>query len=154
MTEGSTVDYTDIRLLAVHRIQSAEVLDKPAKTPKKFDLSKYISQGALGFGGSDEIKLVVRFTAPAVEHLRETPLSLNQKIEPDKAGWMCVHATVPDTPQLRWWLLGFGGLVEVLEPTSLREEFENMTQSLYGIYHEGKVPLTLAEMDSILSKVR
>jgi predicted DNA-binding transcriptional regulator YafY len=128
-------DYTDIRLLAVHRIQSAEVLDEPVKKPKIFDLAKYISQGAFGFGGSDEIKLVVRFTAPAVEHQRETPLSLNQQIEPDKAGWMRVRATVPDTAQLRWWILGFGDQVEVLEPASLREEFVNMTQSLHGIYH-------------------
>ena len=128
-------DYTDIRLLAVHRIQSAEVLDKPAKTAKKFDLAKYIRQGAFGFGGSDEIKLVVRFMAPAVEHLRETPLSVNQHIEQDKAGWMRVQATVPDTPQLRWWLLGFGDQVEVLEPSSLREEFVKMTRSLHGIYH-------------------
>ncbi len=128
-------DYTDIRLLAVHRIQSAELLDKPIKMPKKFDLAKYIRQGAFGFGGSDEIKLVVRFTIPAVEHLRETPLSLDQQIEPDKAGWLRVHATVPDTAQLRWWLLGFGDQVEVLEPTSLREEFVNTTRSLHGIYH-------------------
>lgn len=128
-------DYADIRLLAVHRIQSAQVLDKPAKTPKKFDLAKYIREGAFGFGESGEIKLVVRFTAPAVEHLRETPLTLNQRIEPDQPGWMRVQATVPDTAQLRWWLLGFGDQVEVLEPASLREEFANTTQSLHGIYY-------------------
>ena len=128
-------DYSDIRLLAVHRIRSAEKLDKPAKTPKKFDLAKYIRQGAFGFGGIDEIKLVVRFTAAAVEHLRETPLCLDQQIDPDMAGWMRVQAAVPDTPQLRWWLLGFGDQVEVLEPASLREEFVKMTRSLHGIYH-------------------
>ena len=128
-------DYADIRLLAVHRIQSAQILDKPAKTPKKFDLAKYIRQGAFGFGESAEIKLVVRFTSQAVEHLRETPLSLDQRIEPDQSGWMQVRTTVPDTAQLRWWLLGFGDQVEVLEPASLRDEFVNTTRSLHGIYH-------------------
>ena len=128
-------DYTDIRLLAVHRIESAQVLDKPAKMPKKFDLAKYIREGAFGFGESGELKLVVRFTTPAAEHLRETPLSLDQQIESDQPGWMRVQATVPNTAQLRWWLLGFGGQVEVLEPASLREEFVTTTQSLHGIYH-------------------
>ena len=128
-------DYTDIRLLAVHRIQSAQVLEQPAKIPKKFDLAKYISQGAFGFEESGEIKLVVRFTTPAAEHLWETPLSLDQQIEPDQPGWVRVQATVPDTAQLRWWLLGFGDQVEVLEPTSLRGTFVNMSQSLHGIYH-------------------
>ncbi len=127
--------YTDIRLLAVHRIQSAQVLDQPAKTPKKFDLAEFIREGAFGFEESGEIKLVVRFTAPAAEHLRETPLSLDQQIEPDKADWVRLQATVPDTAQLRWWLLGFADQVEVLEPKSLRIEFVEMTQSLHGIYH-------------------
>ena len=128
-------DYTDIRLLAVHRIHSAQVLDQPVKTPKKFNLAKYIRLGAFGFDESGEIKLVVRFTTPAVEHLRETPLSLDQQIEPDQPDWVRLRATVPDTAQLRWWLMGFGDQVEILEPVSLRDEFVNMTQSLYGMYH-------------------
>ena len=128
-------DYTDIRLLAIHRIHSAQILDKSSRTPKKFDLAKYIQEGAFGFGTNAEIKLVVRFTTPSVEHLRETPLSLDQKIEPDQPGWMRVNATVPDSAQLRWWLLGFGDQVEVLEPLSMREEFVKMTQSLHVIYH-------------------
>lgn len=128
-------DYTDIRMLAVHRIVSAQVLDIPAKTPKKFDLSKYISEGAFGFDECGEIELVVRFTEPAVEHLRETPLSLDQKIEPDQADWVRLHATVPNTAQLRWWLMGFGDQVEVLEPTSLRDEFSALSKSMNKIYH-------------------
>ena len=128
-------DYTDIRLLAVHRILSAQVLDRPAKTPKKFDLTEYVRQGGLGFEESGEIKLVVRFTTSAVEHLRDTPLSLDQQIEQDQTSWVTVQATVPDTAQLRWWLLGFGDQVEVLEPSSLRVEFINTAQSLHNIYH-------------------
>jgi len=128
-------DYPDIRMLAVHRIQSAQLLEQPAKIPKKFDLAEYIRQGAFGFEESGEIKLVVRFTAPAAEHLRETPISLDQEIATERAGWVRVQATVPDTAQLRWWLLGFADQVEVLKPASLRNEFVNMSQSLHGIYH-------------------
>ena len=127
--------YTDIRLLAVHRIQSAHILDQAAKAPKKFDLAQYIRQGAFGFDESGEIKLAARFTSPAAEHLRETPLSPDQQIKPDRPGWVRLQATVPDTAQLRWWLLGFGDQVEVLKPSALRKEFVNMSQSLHGIYH-------------------
>jgi predicted DNA-binding transcriptional regulator YafY len=134
-------DYTDIRLLAVHRIQAAQVLDQPAKPPKDFDLSQYISQGAFGFDEGGVIKLVVRFTVPAAEHLWETPLSLNQEIMPDQPGWVRLQATVPDTAQLRWWLMGFGECVEVLEPVSLRDEFVNMAQSLNEIYNPAMAPI-------------
>lgn len=128
-------DYTDIRLFAVHRIQAAKVLDQPAKSPKDFDLTQYISQGALGFDEGGAIKIVVRFTEHAVKHLWETPLSLDQEITPDQAGWVRLQATVADTAQLRWWLMGFGEGVEILEPASLRDEFVNMAQALHGIYH-------------------
>lgn len=128
-------DYTDIRMLALHRIKSALLLEQTAKRPQKFDLAKYISEGAFGFDEGGEIKLVLRFTAAAAEHLRETPLSHDQTIEPNQAGWVRLQATVTDTAQLRWWLLGFADQVEVLEPKALRNEFVEMTQSLHGIYH-------------------
>jgi predicted DNA-binding transcriptional regulator YafY len=128
-------NYTDILLFAVHRIQAAKVLDQAANTPQGFDLKNYISQGALGFKENGLIKLVVRFTLPAAEHLWETPLSLDQEIIPDQSGWVRLQATVPDTAQLRWWLMGFGDWLEVLEPASLRDEFSNMAQSLHHIYH-------------------
>ena len=131
-------DYTDIRMFAVHRIQVAKVLDQPANTSEGFNLSQYISQGAFGFEESGAIKLIVRFKTAAAEHLWETPLSLDQQIAPDQSGWVRLQATVPDTAQLRWWLKGFGQEVEVLEPTSLRDEFVNMAQSLHGVYHATK----------------
>lgn len=127
-------DYTDILLFAVHRIQAAKVLDQPSKTPEDFDLKHYISQGALGFEKNGLIKLVVRFTLSASEHLWETPISLDQQMAPDQSGWVRLQATVTDTAQLRWWLKGFGQEVEVLEPTFLRDEFVNMAQSIGEIY--------------------
>ena len=45
-------------------------------------------------------------------------------------GRILVEATVSDTADLRWWLLGFGSSVEVLEPTSLREQFREQAQRL------------------------
>lgn len=128
-------DYTDIRQLAIHRIQKARMLEESAIAPAGFDLAEYIRQGAFGFAESGEIRLVLCLTIPAAEHLRETPLSLDQQIEPDQEGWVRLQATVADTAQLRWWLLGFGDQVEVLEPESLRDEFVSLSLSLHNLYH-------------------
>lgn len=128
-------DYTDIRMLALHRIKNAKALDLPSKIPDGFNLAQYVKQGALGFDENGLIKLVVRFTSAAAEHLWETPLSLDQEIEPDTSGWVRLQATVPDTAQLRWWLRGFGNEVEVLEPTAIREEFALLSASMNNIYH-------------------
>jgi predicted DNA-binding transcriptional regulator YafY len=45
-----------------------------------------------------------------------------------------VEATVADTRQLRWWLLGFGGRVEVLEPEGLRGEMKGHAERMAGRY--------------------
>ncbi len=127
-------DYTDVRMFALHRIKSAQVLDLPVKPPENFELAEHIRKGAFGFEENGEIQLVLRFTTAAVEHLRETPLSIDQTISTDIPGWMRLQATVTDTAQLRWWLMAFGDQVEVLEPVNLREDFVNVSQSLHGIY--------------------
>ena len=136
-------DYTDILLFAVHRIQAAKVLVQPSNTLEGFDLKHFISQGALGFKENGLIKLVVRFTLPAAEHLWETPLSPDQEIVSDKSGWVRLQATVPDTAQLRWWLMGFGEGVEVLEPAKLRNEFVNTVQSMSKVYKCNDVQTSL-----------
>lgn len=110
-------DYTDPRLLALHRVESARMLDEPARPPGDFDLQAYAHSGVLGFMDNGPIKLVMRMEAPAAEHLYETPLSEDQVIaRDDREGWVRISATVHDTSQLRWWLLGFGDQVNVLAP--------------------------------------
>lgn len=130
----AATDDAGIRILALHRIQSAKMLDMPVSVPAGFCLARYIAEGAFGFSKSDEtIRLVVRFMAAAAAHLRETALSEDQKLT-EEGDMVCVKATVIDSPQLRWWLKGFGDQVEVLEPADLREEFAQMAFSLQKKY--------------------
>ncbi len=45
-----------------------------------------------------------------------------------------LSANVPDTSELRWWLLAFGAQVEILEPLSLREEFQETARRMAACY--------------------
>jgi predicted DNA-binding transcriptional regulator YafY len=47
-----------------------------------------------------------------------------------------VHATVENTAELRWWLLGFGELVEVLAPADLRDEFRTRATAMAAMYQQ------------------
>lgn len=111
-------DYDDIKHLPLHRFSRVTLLDRTSRTPEGFDLDTYL-YGNRAFDIPDpngrKIKLVVRFTEGAAYHLRETPLSEDQRIEPAGAGWVKLTATVLDTEQLWWWLRGFGDAVEVVE---------------------------------------
>jgi len=126
--------YKDIRLLALHRILSAVSLDKPVDYPKDFDLDRYIASGALDFGSGEKIRLEAVFTSDAAEHLHETPLSADQVIRPVDGERVKVTATVHDTPQLSWWLLGFGENVEVLKPAKLREGLSATARAMAEMY--------------------
>ena len=78
--------------------------------------------------------LVARFDPDAAEHLRETPLAADQAMFDLEDGRVEVRATVEDDETLRWWLLGFGSMVEVIQPQRLREAFRDEVVAMAGIY--------------------
>lgn len=126
--------YPDIRILAVHRIQNVELLDVAASCPKGFDLDRYIASGAFGWSAANPIQFLADFNADAGSHLQETPLSEDQIIEVLADGRLRVSASVQETQQLLWWLLGFGDGVEVLEPPSLRQKIIDKVKGVAELY--------------------
>ena len=126
--------YADIRLLAVHRIQAATVLDSPVIAPAGFELDTYLASGAMGWSTTKPIKLVVAFTPQIGLHLQETPLSQDQVIESLADGRLQVTATVLETQQLLWWLLAFGDGVEVMAPVELRQQIIDKVKRLTDQY--------------------
>ena len=117
------LEYVDIRILALHRIQSATILETSTKHPADFNLDTYIASGAFGFGKDvQEIKLEIHFYNNAGLHLLETPLSTDQSAQRIDESTLIITASVRDTPRLHWWLLGFGADVEVVGPDHLRED--------------------------------
>jgi predicted DNA-binding transcriptional regulator YafY len=134
-------EYKDIRHLVMHRMYEVEVLDEPMEKLEGFNLAEHIGSGAFEIlEGKEKIKLKLVFHGgeeardhPAT-HLRETPLSPDQRVTNLGDGKIQVEATVKDTSQLRWWLQGFGSLVEVLEPKELREEMAESAQKMAGRY--------------------
>lgn len=116
--------YTDIRQLALHRMNSAELQPDPAQAPKRFSLKAYIEDEA-GFSyplSPEKIELELLFDAEAAFHLTELKLAPDQQVTTDADSRLRVTATVADTEELRWWLRGYGEAVQVLRPAALRDE--------------------------------
>lgn len=128
-------EFEDIRQLALHRMSSARLLDSRRRAPAGFDLDKYIEQGEFSYPVSgNRIKLRALLAPGAAIHLYETRLSPDQRLKESPDGRVLLQATVLDTLELRWWLLGFGDGVEVLEPKKLRSEFQRIVSSMAGRY--------------------
>jgi predicted DNA-binding transcriptional regulator YafY len=127
-------DYTDILQLAMHRLRSATPTDVPVTTPAGFDLDQYIAEGEFHYPVGPEIRLEAQFHRGAATHLYETALSTDQVVTDLDADHVLVTATVRDTEQLHWWLLGFGDLVEVLAPAELRSSIAESVRNAARIY--------------------
>jgi predicted DNA-binding transcriptional regulator YafY len=129
--------YDDLRVVALHRIKTAERLDAPAERPPGFDLDRAIADGLFGMGGSREpIRLVARFYNPTGLHLLDTPVSDDQEVEASGPYHFVLTATVLHTAQLEWWLRSFGADVEVLEPAGLREAMAEQVRWMARKYLE------------------
>lgn len=67
-------------------------------------------------------------------HLKESPISKNQKITETNDGFLIVEDEVDDILEFRWWIRAFGDTVEVIKPKSLRDEFAEMSKRMSSQY--------------------
>ena len=129
-------EYEDPLHYSLHRMNHPRLLDTYVKPLPDFDFARHVEEeGMFSYPVSEKkIKLRALFSPSAALHLTESKLSGDQKITDKKDGRVLVEATVADTAELRWWLLGFGSYVEVLWPKSLREEFAEVAEKMRDIY--------------------
>lgn len=130
---ATAFDYSDIRLYALHRISKADKREDAVIRPHDFNLDNYINSGAFQFGNGETLHLKAYVNDWLAKILAETPLSTDQQllIDDDR---IRLTATVPDSPQLEWWILSQGTNIEVLAPVSLRGNIANTLQQAAHIY--------------------
>ena len=116
---GTVGRHTNPVLMLLHRMTSAELLDRAAVHIEGFDLDQFIAQGELNYRLGLPIQLVVEFSPDAAIVLLETPLSQDQTVEVLGDQWVRIRASIPDTRELKAWLLGFGADVRVVHPENL-----------------------------------
>jgi predicted DNA-binding transcriptional regulator YafY len=134
---ASVWEYTEAHLYALHRFSKVEILKDAVRVPEEFNLDESIASGLGEFTNpGTPIQLQLRCRDWVAAYLAETPLSSDQKIEPEADGWFRLTATVNDTWQLRWWLMGQGAGVEVSAPPALREEMRIALVNAAKLYTE------------------
>lgn len=130
--------YDDVRLLALHRIASAELQETPRRAKAGFSLEEFAASGSAEWRVDDEpIELVLRLTKEAAVTLQETPLGKDQTEEtlPDES--VRVRVRVNETRVLHAWLRSFGAALEVEAPAPLRERMAADARDLAARYAAG-----------------
>lgn len=105
----------------LHRMSRPVVLESAVREPKGFDLDAHIQAGRFQHASGRMIRLVARFDEYAAQSLLEAPLSDDQSTETLEDERVEIAATVMESNQLIWWLLGFGSNVEVMAPSDVRD---------------------------------
>lgn len=129
-------DYQDARFLALHRIDSAELLEANAARPASFDIDEFILQE---FGirlGKEPFNLVLRIRGVLAKYLAETPVSADQTLTPIDDAWTRVEVKVQDTIQLRTWLRSLGPDAVVESPDFLRNQLNDEWRELVNLYRD------------------
>lgn len=115
-----------VRQLAMHRISEVSLLPERIISPEDFSLDNFIDSGAMHvLSSSRPVELHLRCDKPALLQLLESPLSENQKISNVTDDNFEVQVTVPDSQDLRWWLLAQSRHLDILEPVWLRQELSD-----------------------------
>lgn len=86
--------------------------------PQGFDLETYDSEGRFAFGDGTLVDLEFLVTKAAGLHLLESRLCENQR-DDDEGNFYRIHARIPATERLKWWLRGFGVDLTVFAPAEL-----------------------------------
>ena len=126
--------YADIRHIAIHRILKAEPTGRDAVIREDFSLANYIDEGHFSYLKGEALDLVLHFDGYVGQHLLETPINETQQAKTLDDGRIEIRASVKDSQQLRWWLLGFGDGVEVAGPERLRAVVANEARKMAERY--------------------
>lgn len=121
------IGYQDVRLVALHRIVGAKVAQTPTVTNEQsFDLNAYLKDGLpFTLPGEKTFNLHLRFAESVYHSLNGRPLRNITSISEPEDGWFEVKAEgVKNTMELRWWLLGFGDKVRIIEPEAIASELQ------------------------------
>lgn len=130
---ATTFDYESAVYYAIHRIQTAEIINAPAKRPKSFSLDAFLAKGGGQFGEGKTLTLKAHITDNLAAILRETVISPDQKIT-NRAGKNTLTATMKDSWQLHFWILSQGPAITIVQPTTLRNEITGKLQDALANY--------------------
>ena len=123
----------DFRVFRLNRIRKVIITDKSFKRKQDFSIEEFFKDSWEIYQGKPvEVKL--RFTGKAVKVIESSQHHTSEKIIKDNEGSIMYSVRVNGTEEISRWILGFGELVEVLEPEELRKDLKDKIQKMQKLY--------------------
>ena len=112
------------RTYRVSRIEEAKILDRPSDRPPDFDLGEYWKASTKRFQeGWQKCLATLRLEPQAASWVKSWHMVLPDQTEEesDAEGWITLSVQFDHENEARFFVLGLGSRVEVIEPANLRE---------------------------------
>lgn len=127
----------EVRSYRVSRVQSVEVLDAACARPPDFDLATFWEQSAAQFRAQLPRYQVLARVRPEI--IARLPYAgrfarVEQTGHTDEEGWVHVSLRFDVEEMACEYALGFGTLLEVIEPLSLREKVLDAARNVVAFY--------------------
>jgi predicted DNA-binding transcriptional regulator YafY len=123
----------DIRIFALDRIKSLELLDETFEMPEDFKVEDFMRTSFGVFHGKPQ-KVRVRFAADVAGYISEKIWHDTQKIVPQNDGSLIFEARVAGTDEIKFWLMTWGSKAQVLSPAALRDEIISEAEAMLQNY--------------------
>lgn len=115
-------DHNEIRTFKVDRITSATLHGLQFERPKDFTAADHLAHFFGIFAGdAPPQRVLVRFSSQVTRILEEKRFHPSQHLTRDRDGSLIAEYQLSSFEEFTSWILSFGPLAEVLEPTELRQ---------------------------------
>jgi len=129
----------DILMFRTNRIKTLTFTGKTFSYPSDFSLEEYMANSWQVMRGNrgEKIEVLVKFDAKIAPLIKEVNWHPTQRIENLPDGSILYSVTVPETEEIKLWILGYSYHAEVISPESLREEMAAAAEKMCRRY--GKI---------------
>ena len=130
------VDYGELRLYGLDRVENIELTDDTFKLPKDYDPGSFFST-AYGIVVDPEIKaerIVIRANEEHKHYMKSLPLHHSQRLIEDCGDYADFELYLAPTYDFVMKLLHVGAMIEVIKPASLRKTMKDWTADMHALY--------------------
>lgn len=130
------VQYDDIRIYGLDRIEDLKVSDSTFKLPKDFSASEYFLSyyGIVTNMNIEPERIVVRVYKDHIPYISSLPLHHSQRLLEDNGEYADFELYLAPTYDFVMGLLHVGAMIEVISPVSLRKTMKGWISDMYNLY--------------------
>jgi len=118
---GRTPQESLPRTYRIVRFKTLRMLDEPAIIPDDFNLKTYFGNAWSVYRGERSHHVELLFSKDAAEVVTETVWHQTQNVQRHSDGAVTITFTVDGLNEIVWWVLGWAGRVQVIQPQELRQ---------------------------------